>query len=146
MFYHWNLKYFERISVGSSWSGTFLWNQRRSIIWWRRNAWHATVERRSKISGRIGVDFCHSAVRSSSILLIWWNWCRIGCATSESSCKYVNEFWVFSIVIEKKFLSSDMISELASDAQFITTTFRPELLERAHKFYGVAFRNKVRLL
>ncbi|KAF6031627.1 SMC3 [Bugula neritina] len=38
---------------------------------------------------------------------------------------------------------ADMIYELAGDAQFITTTFRPELLEHADKFYGVMFRNKV---
>ncbi|NXA49485.1 SMC3 protein, partial [Nothocercus julius] len=38
---------------------------------------------------------------------------------------------------------SDMIMELAEHAQFITTTFRPELLESADKFYGVKFRNKV---
>ena len=37
----------------------------------------------------------------------------------------------------------DMIVELAGHAQFITTTFRPELLESADKFYGVKFRNKV---
>ncbi len=36
-----------------------------------------------------------------------------------------------------------MIHNLAKDAQFITTTFRPELLEHANKFYGVKFRNKV---
>lgn len=36
-----------------------------------------------------------------------------------------------------------MIMELAVHAQFITTTFRPELLESADKFYGVKFRNKV---
>ena len=40
-------------------------------------------------------------------------------------------------------LSADMIVELAGHAQFITTTFRPELLESADKFYGVKFRNKV---
>ena len=40
---------------------------------------------------------------------------------------------------------ADMIHELAGEAQFITTTFRPELLEHANKFYGVKFRNKVRL-
>ncbi|VDP97697.1 unnamed protein product [Trichobilharzia regenti] len=34
----------------------------------------------------------------------------------------------------------------ASEAQFITTTFRPELLESAEKFYGVKFRNKVSLV
>lgn len=39
-----------------------------------------------------------------------------------------------------------MIMELAVHAQFITTTFRPELLESADKFYGVKFRNKVILL
>ncbi|GLV31613.1 Structural maintenance of chromosomes 3 [Carabus blaptoides fortunei] len=38
---------------------------------------------------------------------------------------------------------ADMIHELSTEAQFITTTFRPELLEHAHKFYGVKFRNKV---
>ncbi|KAK4311331.1 hypothetical protein Pmani_017158 [Petrolisthes manimaculis] len=38
---------------------------------------------------------------------------------------------------------ADMIHELSRDAQFITTTFRPELLEHANKFYGVKFRNKV---
>ncbi|KAK6040719.1 hypothetical protein COOONC_21775 [Cooperia oncophora] len=37
----------------------------------------------------------------------------------------------------------DMIHELAENAQFITTTFRPELLESAEKYYGVKFRNKV---
>lgn len=36
--------------------------------------------------------------------------------------------------------------ELAEHAQFITTTFRPELLESADKFYGVKFRNKVSML
>lgn len=39
----------------------------------------------------------------------------------------------------------DMICELKKDAQFITTTFRPELLEKADKFYGVKFRNRVSL-
>lgn len=38
---------------------------------------------------------------------------------------------------------ADMIHELADGAQFITTTFRPELLCHASKFYGVKFRNKV---
>ncbi|CAK9299188.1 unnamed protein product [Gordionus sp. m RMFG-2023] len=38
---------------------------------------------------------------------------------------------------------SQMIHELSQDAQFITTTFRPELLEHADKFYGVTFKNKV---
>ncbi|CAG5133454.1 unnamed protein product [Candidula unifasciata] len=38
---------------------------------------------------------------------------------------------------------ADMIHELAQEAQFITTTFRPELLQHADKFYGVKFRNKV---
>eukprot|EP00096_Caligus_rogercresseyi_P011256 TRINITY_DN4374_c0_g1_i1.p1 TRINITY_DN4374_c0_g1~~TRINITY_DN4374_c0_g1_i1.p1 ORF type:complete len:1212 (-),score=525.73 TRINITY_DN4374_c0_g1_i1:216-3815(-) len=38
---------------------------------------------------------------------------------------------------------ADMIHELADGAQFITTTFRPELLQHSNKFYGVKFRNKV---
>lgn len=36
-----------------------------------------------------------------------------------------------------------MIHELSQNAQFITTTFRPELLDSAEKYYGVRFRNKV---
>jgi structural maintenance of chromosome 3 (chondroitin sulfate proteoglycan 6) len=36
-----------------------------------------------------------------------------------------------------------MIHELSKEAQFITTTFRPELLQNADKFYGVKCRNKV---
>ena len=38
---------------------------------------------------------------------------------------------------------SSMIHELASEAQFITTTFRPEMLRLADKFYGVTFRDRV---
>ncbi|ORX50243.1 structural maintenance of chromosome protein 3 [Hesseltinella vesiculosa] len=38
---------------------------------------------------------------------------------------------------------ADMIHALSNDAQFITTTFRPELLSLADKFYGVTFQNKV---
>ncbi|KAK4336958.1 hypothetical protein RND71_043408 [Anisodus tanguticus] len=38
---------------------------------------------------------------------------------------------------------ADMIHELSQEAQFITTTFRPELLANADKFYGVKFRNRV---
>ncbi|KAJ1655564.1 Structural maintenance of chromosomes protein 3 [Dispira simplex] len=36
-----------------------------------------------------------------------------------------------------------MIHELSENAQFITTTFRPELLADCDKFYGVTFVNKV---
>ena len=36
-----------------------------------------------------------------------------------------------------------MISRLANDAQFITTTFHHELLAHADKFYGVTYANKV---
>lgn len=38
---------------------------------------------------------------------------------------------------------ANMINDMSKYAQFITTTFRPELLFNAHKFYGVKFRNKV---
>ncbi|KAI9019796.1 putative chromosome segregation protein SudA [Hyaloraphidium curvatum] len=38
---------------------------------------------------------------------------------------------------------ASMIHELSSKAQFITTTFRPEQLKYANKFYGVTFMNKV---
>ena len=36
-----------------------------------------------------------------------------------------------------------MIKELSKSAQFIITTFRPELLSHADSFYGVSFVNKV---
>jgi structural maintenance of chromosome 3 (chondroitin sulfate proteoglycan 6) len=32
-----------------------------------------------------------------------------------------------------------MIHEMSASAQFITTTFRPEMLAEANKFYGVLF-------
>jgi structural maintenance of chromosome 3 (chondroitin sulfate proteoglycan 6) len=35
--------------------------------------------------------------------------------------------------------TSKVIHELSRNAQFITTTFRPEMLERADAFYGVYF-------
>jgi structural maintenance of chromosome 3 (chondroitin sulfate proteoglycan 6) len=41
---------------------------------------------------------------------------------------------------------AEMIHELSDKAQFITTTFRPELLEHADKYYGVRFRNKISLV
>jgi structural maintenance of chromosome 3 (chondroitin sulfate proteoglycan 6) len=41
---------------------------------------------------------------------------------------------------------ADMIHELSEKAQFITTTFRPELLEFSDKFYGVRFRNKISII
>lgn len=39
---------------------------------------------------------------------------------------------------------ADMITRLKGNAQFITTTFRPEMLLNANKLYGVTFHNKVR--
>uniref|UniRef100_A0A183BL97 Structural maintenance of chromosomes protein n=1 Tax=Globodera pallida TaxID=36090 RepID=A0A183BL97_GLOPA len=38
---------------------------------------------------------------------------------------------------------AEMIHELSENAQFITTTFRAELLEHSEKFYGVRFRDKM---
>ena len=39
-------------------------------------------------------------------------------------------------------LLSAMIKDLSGTAQFITTTFRPEMLVTADKFYGVLFNNQ----
>ena len=39
-------------------------------------------------------------------------------------------------------LIPDMIKSLSHTAQFITTTFRPEMLVTADKFYGVLFNNQ----
>lgn len=36
-----------------------------------------------------------------------------------------------------------MIHKMSENAQFITTTFRSELLTNANKFYGVTFQGKV---
>ncbi|KAG0047526.1 Structural maintenance of chromosomes protein 3 [Gryganskiella cystojenkinii] len=41
---------------------------------------------------------------------------------------------------------ASMIHTLSEKAQFITTTFRPEMLANADKFYGVSFQNKVSLV
>ncbi|OAD80455.1 hypothetical protein PHYBLDRAFT_184304 [Phycomyces blakesleeanus NRRL 1555(-)] len=38
---------------------------------------------------------------------------------------------------------AEMIHTMSENAQFITTTFRPELLANADKFYGVTFQGKV---
>ncbi|KAJ1970892.1 Structural maintenance of chromosomes protein 3 [Dimargaris xerosporica] len=38
---------------------------------------------------------------------------------------------------------AQMIHDLSENAQFITTTFRPEMLANCDKFYGVTFVNKV---
>lgn len=38
--------------------------------------------------------------------------------------------------------SAAMIHDLSTTAQFITTTFRPEMLVTADKFYGVVFNNE----
>lgn len=53
------------------------------------------------------------------------------------------QVFFYEVHLENFCLLADMINELAGNAQFITTTFRPELLEHADKFYGVKFRNKV---
>ena len=37
---------------------------------------------------------------------------------------------------------ASVICQQSSSAQFITTTFRPELLSRAHRHFGVFFRGK----
>lgn len=41
---------------------------------------------------------------------------------------------------------ADIIHDLSDKAQFITTTFRAELLEHANKYYGVRFRNKISII
>ncbi|KAI6188353.1 Structural maintenance of chromosomes protein [Aphelenchoides besseyi] len=52
-------------------------------------------------------------------------------------------FYLFDEVDAALDRQHPMINELSENAQFITTTFRPELLEHAEKYYGVRFRNKV---
>jgi structural maintenance of chromosome 3 (chondroitin sulfate proteoglycan 6) len=38
---------------------------------------------------------------------------------------------------------ASMIEELSENAQYICTTFRPEMIQAADKFFGVIFQNKV---
>jgi len=38
---------------------------------------------------------------------------------------------------------AQMIAEQSEQSQFITTTFRPEMLVNAHKFIGIEYKNKV---
>ena len=38
---------------------------------------------------------------------------------------------------------AEMIDRLKENAQFIVTTFRPEMLQKADRFYGVSYKNKV---
>lgn len=49
---------------------------------------------------------------------------------------------MFSQIANTRFLL-DIIHKMSENAQFITTTFRPELLANADKFYGVTFYGKV---
>jgi len=70
---------------------------------------------------------------------------------SQASARYDSDLMYFVLKLHCQHVPligilrfiADMIYELAGDAQFITTTFRPELLQHADKFYGVKFRNKV---
>ncbi len=41
---------------------------------------------------------------------------------------------------------SGMIRGMSGTAQYICTTFRPELIEHANKFYGVTYKNKVSII
>lgn len=59
------------------------------------------------------------------------------------SVQYLRIFRSKALDAQHRKAVADMIHEQSDQAQFITTTFRPELLEHAHKFYGVRFRNKV---
>lgn len=54
-----------------------------------------------------------------------------------------SNIWTVLYLFICLFIFKEMLRKLAEKAQFITTTFRPELLESADKFYGVKFRNKV---
>jgi structural maintenance of chromosome 3 (chondroitin sulfate proteoglycan 6) len=42
-----------------------------------------------------------------------------------------------------RFTVANMINELSENAQFICTTFRPELIDFGDKFYGVSFKDRI---
>ena len=44
-----------------------------------------------------------------------------------------------------RYLISDIIKEMSKTSQFISTTFRPELLNSADKFFGVKFKDRVQI-
>jgi hypothetical protein len=50
--------------------------------------------------------------------------------------------WLPRIVALTSSRTTAMIKNLSGTAQFITTTFRPEMLVSANQFYGVLFDNK----
>jgi len=54
------------------------------------------------------------------------------------ACRYTH----FHIPVSCSLAPVAMIQELSSTAQFIVTTFRPEMLVTADKFYGVLFNNQ----
>jgi len=59
------------------------------------------------------------------------------------ACSLLNSGFLQALDSQHRMAVAEMIHELSKEAQFITTTFRPELLIFANKFYGVKFRNKV---
>lgn len=81
-------------------------------------------------------------MRSCSFLPLWWN--RSG---NQSLLKcmwfYITMHFLKALDAQHRKGVADMIHEHSKNAQFITTTFRPELLEHSDKYYGVKFRNKV---
>lgn len=50
---------------------------------------------------------------------------------------------IFSFVNTLRSFRSEMVNELSQKAQFIITTFGPDLLKYGDKFYGITYRNKV---
>lgn len=62
-------------------------------------------------------------------------------AQYRSAVAGVSTYSLWGMLVNRTLLVA-MIHELSDTAQFITTTFRPEMLETADKFYGVLFNNQ----
>lgn len=125
-----------------------------------RNPWDFIVVRRTKKFGCVGSHFCHPEVWSGTGISFNHFFCiklifklrffkfylfdEIDAALDQEHRRSVAGWqfnWFNNDTVWILFL--EMIHELSETAQFITTTFRAELLEHAEKYYGVRFRNKV---
>lgn len=143
------------------------------LYWSRRNPIHEATFWWSENCSSADSDLCYPAVWSCSILFVWRDWCSIrppvqNCCwkypwTTFSPCFHAYAkmharihahgtcppiivycgWFVFVMVLN--FWCEDMIRRLAdmANTQFITTTFRPELVKVADKIYGVTHKNRV---
>jgi len=77
-----------------------------------------------------------------TVMSIYWSICRLTPTWTPSIEQLLQVGLVYQHFIFTFWDYLAMIQSLSSTAQFITTTFRPEMLVTADKFYGVLFNNQ----